>query len=189
MGSIWYSFHFIVCREGCLTLSIYWRKFVVLKSWFCFIPRRDSAKQIPKEVQLFLLVSYFVLGNVYWTFNLQTVFFLFETLRMFYPPKGRLLADSSRVPIIFTYVLFCLRKRLLDFQFTFGFLLFETFKMFYPPKGLCKANTEGGPIVFTYVLFWFRTRILDFQFRGGILPFWKLENVLSPEGMSACRLI
>ena len=35
--------------------------------YLCFIPQRESAKQIPKEVQLFLLMSYFVLGNVYWT--------------------------------------------------------------------------------------------------------------------------
>ena len=46
-------------------------------------------------VQLFLLVSYFGLENVYWTFNLQVVFCLLETLKMFYPPKGRMLADSS----------------------------------------------------------------------------------------------
>ena len=89
-----------------------------------FIPRRDSAKQIPKEVQLFLLMSYFVLGNVYWTFNLQTVFCLFETFKMFYPPKGLCIADTEGGPIVFAYVLFCVRKRILDFQFTFGFLSF-----------------------------------------------------------------
>ena len=51
-------------------------------------------------------MSYFGLGKVYWTFNLPTVFCLFETLKMFYLPKGRLLADSCRGPIVFTYVLF-----------------------------------------------------------------------------------
>ena len=89
-----------------------------------FIPQRESAKQIPKEYQLFLLMSYFVLGNVYCTFNLLAVLCLFETSPMFYPSKRRLLADSSRGPIVFTYVLFCLRKRILDFQFTNGFLPF-----------------------------------------------------------------
>ena len=87
--------------------NVYWtfnllavfRLFEIFK---IFIPRMDSAKQIPKEVQLFLLMSYFVLGNVYWTFNLQAVFRVFETLKMFYPPKGRLLADSCRGPIVFT---------------------------------------------------------------------------------------
>ena len=48
-----------------------------------------------------LLMYYFVLGNVCWTFNLQAVFCLFETLKMFSSPKGRLLADSSRGPIVF----------------------------------------------------------------------------------------
>ena len=40
-------------------------------NWFylCFIPRKDSAKQIPKEVQMLLLMSYFVLRRVYWIFN------------------------------------------------------------------------------------------------------------------------
>ena len=41
---------------------------------------------------------------------------------MFYPPKGRLLADSCRGPIGFTYVLFWVSKSLEAFQFTGGFL-------------------------------------------------------------------
>ena len=70
-----------------------------------FIPRRDVCLQTPVGVQLFLLMFYppkglciaeyrrrsncfylciIVLGNVYWTFNLQAVFCLFETLKMFY---------------------------------------------------------------------------------------------------------
>ena len=68
-----------------------------------FIPRRHSAKQIPKEVQLFLLMSYFVLGNVYC------------------PPKGLCKADTEGGPLVFTYALFCLRKRIFDFFFTNGF--------------------------------------------------------------------
>ena len=39
-----------------------------------------------------------------------------------YPPKGRLLADSCRGPIGFTYVLFWVSKTLEPFQFTDGFL-------------------------------------------------------------------
>ena len=107
---------------------------------------------------------------------------IYPYLYEFYPPKG-----TEGGPIVFTYVLFCVRKSILDFQFTDGFCLFETLKMFYPPKGLCKADTEGGPIVFTYVLFWLRKRILDFQFIGGFLPFWELEKVLSPGGTLQSR--
>ena len=69
-------------------------------------------------------------------------------------------------PIVFTYVLFCVRKRILDFQLKDGNLPFGTLKMLYRPK-----RTEGGPIVFTYVLFCVRKRILDFQFTSGFLPF------------------
>ena len=68
--------------------------------YLCLIPRRDSAKQILKVVQLFLLMSYFVLGKVKWTFNLQKILCLFETFKMFYPPKV-----TEGGPIVFTYVL------------------------------------------------------------------------------------
>ena len=44
--------------------------------------------QTPVGVQLFLLMYYFVLGNVYWTLNLQAVFRVFETLKMFYLVDG-----------------------------------------------------------------------------------------------------
>ena len=104
--------------------------------FYLFFPRRDSAKQIPKEVQLFLLMSYFGLGNVYWTFNLQTVFCLFETLKMFYPPKGLCKADTEGGPIVFAYVLFWVRKRILDFQFISGFLPFWD-----PPNVLSPGGT------------------------------------------------
>ena len=82
--------------------------------------------QIPKEVRLFLLMSYFVLGNVYWTFNLQVVFCLMETLKLLYSPKGLCRADTEGGPIVFAYVLFCVRKRILNFQFNGGFCIFET---------------------------------------------------------------
>ena len=57
-------------------------------------------------------------------FNLHAVFCLFENLKMFYPPKGLCKADTEGGPVVFTYVLFWVRKRILDFQFTGGFLLF-----------------------------------------------------------------
>ena len=77
-----------------------------------------------KYRQLFLPMSYFGLENVYWTFNLSAVFCLFETLKMFYPPEGLCRAEPERGPIVFTFVLFWVRKRILDFQFTDGFLPF-----------------------------------------------------------------
>ena len=110
----------ILRYETYIGLSICRRLFAFLRPWKYFIPRTDSAKQIPKDVQLFLLMSYFVLGNVYCTFNLTAFFFLFETLKMFYLPKGLCKADTEGGPIVFTYVLFCVRKRILNFQFCIG---------------------------------------------------------------------
>ena len=96
---------------------------------------------------------------------------------MFYPPKGCLLADSCRGPIVEA------------FQFGGGFLPKECLKMFYPPKGRLLADSCRGPIVFTYVLFWVNKTLEAFQFRDGFLPKKIPENVLSPEGTSACRLL
>ena len=100
-------------------------------SILCFISRRDSAKQIPKEVQLFLLMSYFGLGNVYWTFNLQTVFFLFETLKMFYPPKGLCeLQVPKEVQLFLLMSYFVLGNVYWIFNIQLVFQLFETSRMF-----------------------------------------------------------
>ena len=49
-------------------------------------------------------MSYFGLGNVYWTFNLQKVFCLFETLEMFYPPERAAKAVTEGGPIVFKYL-------------------------------------------------------------------------------------
>ena len=83
---------------------------------------------------------------------LQTEIRQKKNLKMFYPPKGRLLADSCRGPIVFTYVLFWVSKTLEAFQFTGDFLQKKSLKMFYPPEGLCGAEPERGPLVFTYIL-------------------------------------
>ena len=73
---------------------------------------------------------------------------------MFYPPKGRLLADSKGVHL---------------------FLL-----MFYPPEGLCGAEPERGPIVFTLHFIGVGRGTGGFKFTRGERPFRNLENVLSP---------
>ena len=60
MVSIWYSFHFIVSREGSLILSIYKRKFACLKYWknVLFTDGRDGKDGISKVN--FNLFPYFV---------------------------------------------------------------------------------------------------------------------------------
>ena len=107
----------------------------------CFIPPRDSAPQSPKGSNCFYLCFIVAVGNDTGGFNLQEVFYLFETLKMFYPPERLCRAEPERGPIVFTYVFLC-RK---GFQFTDGFL---TLKMFYPPEGLCRVEPERGRIVF-----------------------------------------
>ena len=79
---------FIPRRESAIAAPI-WGPIV-----FTYIPQRE-----PKEVQLFLLMSYFVLGHLYWTFNLRTFFCLFQTLKMFYPREGLCKADTEGGPI------------------------------------------------------------------------------------------
>ena len=74
---------------------------------------------------MFLLMSYFGLGNVYWTFNLLAVFCLFENLKMFYPPEGLCASIVPKmVQLFFTYVLFGLGNVYWTFnlQAVFAFL-------------------------------------------------------------------
>ena len=154
-GSIWRSFHFIMCSskgtghlrfwwgnprfwnlqnvlspEGSLRSSSegvhltvfpfyyvfqkgYWassflvRKSSFLKSSKCVIPRRDVCLQTPVGVQLFLLMFYFVLGNVYWTFFFKGGNPPFWNLKIFYTPKVIFASSSKRVHLtvfLFYYV-------------------------------------------------------------------------------------
>ena len=68
-----------VCNNYTWFQVLPWR----LGPFIFFIPRRE-----PKEVQLFLLIFYFGLGNVYWTFRFRIGNPLFWNLEIFYLPKG-----------------------------------------------------------------------------------------------------
>ena len=73
-------------------------------------------------------------------------------------------------PIVITYILFCVRTRILDFQFKCGFCRFGTMKMFYPPKGLCKAEPNGVHLtVFPFIVL--GKGVWTFRFSGGNPPF------------------
>ena len=71
-----------------------------------------TAKAVPKVVQLFLLMFYFWVGNVYWTFKIRIFHRPFWDLENVLSPKGTAKAVPKVVQL---------------------FLL-----MFYPPKGLRK---------------------------------------------------
>ena len=89
-------------------------------------------------------------------FNLQAEIHQKKNLKMFYPPKGRLHADSSWGP---------------------NFLL-----IFYPPKERLLADSCRGPIVFTYVLFWVSKTLETFQFTSGNSPKKSLKMFYPPKG-------
>ena len=103
---------------------------------------------------------------------------------MFYLPKGRLLADTSRGPIIFTYL--CI---ILSLETYIGLSIYRRifaslrpWKFFIPRREAAKAAPKGSN--------WYSFHFLGvgngtggFIFTDGFLPFRKLENVLSPGGM------
>ena len=80
-------------------------------------------KQLPRG-PLDTLSIYWCRKRFWGVSNLRRVRGLFEKLENFYPLKGLCKADTEGGPIVFTYVLFCVRKRILEFQFTDGFLPF-----------------------------------------------------------------
>ena len=80
-------------------------------------------KQLPRG-PLDTLSIYWCRKRFWGVSNLQRVRGLFENLQNVYPPEGLCRAEPEGGPIVFTYVLFRVRKRILDFQFTGGFLPF-----------------------------------------------------------------
>ena len=99
----------------------------------------------PKEVQLFLL--------------------------MFYPPKGLCKADTEGGPIVFTYVLFCLRKRILDFFFNSGFWPFLNLQNVLSPGGTLLSRARKGSNCFYLCFIGVGRGTGGFKFCGGERPF------------------
>ena len=63
-------------------------------------------------------------------------------LEVFYPPKGRLLTDSSRGPIVFYLWIIWLRKGILHFQFPGGFLPFWDLENVLSPEGTSACRLQ-----------------------------------------------
>ena len=117
-----------------------------------FYPPKGDVRLYPVGVQLFLLISYFVLGNVYYTLNLLTVFCLFETFKMFYPPKGLCKADTQWGPYDVFPFYFGVGKGLWKFCFRPIIRLFETLKMFNPPEGTLQSRYRRSSNCFYFCL-------------------------------------
>ena len=128
----------------------------------------------------------FGLGNFRGLF-LQSVFCLFWTLKILYPPKGLCKAENRRRSNCFYLCFIVLGNVYWTFFSKAVSGLFWTFKMFYPPKGLCEAEPEWGPFDNSFHLLCLEKGVGTFKFSGGERPFWNLENVLSPEGTLQSR--
>ena len=102
----------------------------------------------------------------------KSIWFIdFFCFKMFYPPKGCLPADYSRGPIVFTYVLFWVKKRILDFQFRGGFLPFWKPANVLSPGGTLRSRARKGSNCFYFTFYWCRKRYRGFQFTGGFFLF------------------
>ena len=101
-------------------------------------------------------------------------------------PRREMRSISSGGPIVFTYVLFWVRKRMWHFQKQITVMTFFHLKCFTSRVEMRGISCRGS-IVFTYVLFWVSKTFEAFQFRDGLLPKKIPENVLSPGGTLPSR--
>ena len=74
--SNWFYLCLILGQETYIGLSIYWRFFAFLRSWKCFVPRRDSAKQSPMGAILILSILLWS-GEECLTLSIYRQFFAF----------------------------------------------------------------------------------------------------------------
>ena len=91
MGLIWQSFNFIVFENLFYDFQNLILKSVFLKSWTCFIPRRDSERA---ELKFCPFDSLLILLGLFWVtvFTLSksvSEIWFFEMLNLFYEAKGR----------------------------------------------------------------------------------------------------
>ena len=88
---------------------------------------------------------------------------LFETLKMFYPPKG-LRKQNRRSSNCFYFTFYCVQERVFDVsKSAFSQAFLKNWKCFIPRRDSAKAEPEGGPIVFTYVLLCSRKGVWIFK--------------------------
>ena len=182
------------------------RLFEILK---IFYPPNGAAKAEPKVVQLFLLMSYFVLGNEYWTLIYRRFFSSLRPWKSFIPRRDFAKQIPKEVQLFLLMSYFVLGNVYWTFKFWAGNPPFwdppyvlsprgtlrsrarkgsnRFYFTYYPPEGLCGAEPERGPIVFTLHFIGVGRGTGGFNFRGGNPPFWNLENVLSPRGTLRSR--
>ena len=100
-------------------------------------PKGLCTAEYRRRSNCFNLCFNFVLGNVYWIFNLAKVIRLFGTFKMFYPPKGICIADYRRRSIFFYLCFnFVLGKVYWIFNLALVIRLFGTLKCYIPRRAL-----------------------------------------------------
>ena len=93
------SFHFIVSREGCLTPSIYWRKFAFLKSWKCFI-REGTLRSRARMGSPWFFPFYCAYKRMFNTFNWHAEIRILKSWKCIIPPKDSAKAEPNGVHVI-----------------------------------------------------------------------------------------
>ena len=124
-------------------------------------------------------MSYFGLGNVYWTFNLLVVFCLFDNLEMFYPPKGLCKAENRRRSNCFYLCFIVLGNVYWTFNLQGEFAFLEPSKCFIPQRDSAKQSPKQSPmgsILIFSILLLSEKGIWHFQnhnFQSTFLKSWK----------------
>ena len=105
-------------------------------------------------------------------------------MKILYPPKGLCKADTEGGPIVFTYVLFWVRKTLEAFQFTNGFLPFWNLEnTLSPPRDVCLQTPVGAQLFFTFVLFGLGNVYWTFNLQTVFCLFENLKMFYPPKGL------
>ena len=86
-------------------------------------------------------------------------------------------------PIVFTYVLFWVRKRIVDFKFTGGFFPFWDLENVLSPGGTLRSKARKGSNCFYFRFNWCRKKYQGFQFTSGFFLFESLKMFYPPEGL------
>ena len=115
-----------------------------LKSWKCFIPRRDSAKAEPNGVHLIFFPFYWVKERVLTLSKSHLSGGIFEILKMFIPRRDS--AEQSPMGSIwYSHHFIVFRGGRVMFQISHGYVTFLISRLFCIPlnRDSAKQNPSG----------------------------------------------
>ena len=162
-------FHFIVVREGCLTLSIYWRKFTALKSWN-ISPKETPRKQNPMGSIWYSSILLWIEKGI-WHFQFTCGYSPFwKSWKCFIPPRESAKAEPNGVHMIF-FPFYCVREVCLTLTI-YGrkFTVLKSWKCFIPQRDSTKADPVSIWYSFHFIVL--EKCVWHFQFTGRSLTFF-----------------